>query len=270
MSELLWESTVGDTGPVTGQIAYTTPGTYNWVAPAGVTSVCVVAVGPGYTYDDTANGGSGGGLGWKNNIPVTPGQSYTLVVGASGLSSSGATGSDSYFISPSTVAGNKATPSAGGTFTGDGGGNGGLSGNSGGGGAGGYAGAGGTGGTIAGSSGTSGTGGSGGGGGAGNRTGNPTAGFKIGKGGPGGGVGLLGQGANGTAGANGPAVTFGAGQPGGPGSNGSGTSYGAGSGSAEFDSGVVTNPGTPAGNGAVRIIWGAGRAFPSTNTGDMS
>jgi hypothetical protein len=29
-------------------------------------------------------GGGGGGLGWKNNIAVTPGQSYTVVVGAGG------------------------------------------------------------------------------------------------------------------------------------------------------------------------------------------
>eukprot|EP00047_Mylnosiga_fluctuans_P024645 m.166012 g.166012 ORF g.166012 m.166012 type:complete len:97 (-) comp9897_c1_seq16:77-367(-) len=34
-------------------------------------------VGGGY-------GGGGGGLGWKNNIPVVPGQSYTVVVGAGG------------------------------------------------------------------------------------------------------------------------------------------------------------------------------------------
>jgi hypothetical protein len=31
----------------------------------------------------TINGG-GGGLGWKNNIEVVPGQSYTVVVGAGG------------------------------------------------------------------------------------------------------------------------------------------------------------------------------------------
>jgi hypothetical protein len=32
--------------------------------------------------------------------------------------------------------------------------------------------------------------------------------------------------------------------------------------------GTATNAGTHAG-GAVRIIWGSGRAFPSTNTGDL-
>ena len=35
------------TGIVTGQQAYTTAGTYTWVAPGGVSSVSVVAVGGG-------------------------------------------------------------------------------------------------------------------------------------------------------------------------------------------------------------------------------
>jgi hypothetical protein len=38
--------------------------------------------------------------------------------------------------------------------------------------------------------------------------------------------------------------------------------FGGGGGSGNLDK---TGPG---GRGAVRIIWGAGRAFPSTNTGD--
>jgi hypothetical protein len=41
-----------------GQAAYTSGGTYTWIAPAGVTSVCVVAVGAGqggfYGSDVTA------------------------------------------------------------------------------------------------------------------------------------------------------------------------------------------------------------------------
>ena len=32
---------------VVGQQEYTTPGTYTWIAPNGVTSVCVVCVGAG-------------------------------------------------------------------------------------------------------------------------------------------------------------------------------------------------------------------------------
>jgi hypothetical protein len=38
--------------------------------------------GGGSTY---AYGGSGGGLGWTNNIAVVPGNSYTVVVGDGGL-----------------------------------------------------------------------------------------------------------------------------------------------------------------------------------------
>jgi hypothetical protein len=65
-----------------GQTAYTTPGTYSWVAPAGVTSVSVVAVGGGGASENPpTTGGGGGGLRYRNNISVTPGASYTVVVG---------------------------------------------------------------------------------------------------------------------------------------------------------------------------------------------
>lgn len=68
------------------QIAYIAPGTYSWICPTGVTSVCAVAIGAGgggcyYT------GGAGGGLSYQNNISVTPGQTYTVVVGAGGVGS---------------------------------------------------------------------------------------------------------------------------------------------------------------------------------------
>ena len=68
-----------------GQVQYTSPGTYNWVCPENITSVSVVCVGGGgggmyYNtstswYQFAMNGGGGGGLGWKNNISVTPGNS---------------------------------------------------------------------------------------------------------------------------------------------------------------------------------------------------
>ena len=61
-------------GPPPGQQAYTTAGTYSWVAPSGVTSISVVAVGGG------GRAGGGGGLGYKNNITVTPGNSYSVVI----------------------------------------------------------------------------------------------------------------------------------------------------------------------------------------------
>ena len=56
---------------------------FTWVAPAGVTSVNVLAIGAGgsgqYNWADC--GGHGGGSVWANNIPVTPGQGYTIRVG---------------------------------------------------------------------------------------------------------------------------------------------------------------------------------------------
>ena len=117
--------TGGSSAPPPGQQAYTTAGTFTWVAPAGVTSVSVVCVGSGGNgislrvgSSDINASASGGGLGWKNSIAVTPGASYTVVVGGSNA--------DSYFINTSTVRGGPgAWGGNGGTFTGDGGGNGG-------------------------------------------------------------------------------------------------------------------------------------------------
>ena len=98
--------------PASGQIAYTTPGSYLFTAPANVTSVSVVAVGGGGGGHHTSSGGGGGGgggLGWKNNIPVTAGNTYTVVVGTGGLPTGAVgdaqAGGNSYFISTSTVAG---------------------------------------------------------------------------------------------------------------------------------------------------------------------
>lgn len=227
-----------------GQVAYTTPGSHSWTAPAGVTSVCVVCVGGGSR--------GGGGLGWKNNISVTPGNSYTVVVG-------GIAG-DSYFIDSATVAGLAGGLPSGGSYVGDGGGNGGplpISDTAyGGGGAGGYSGNGGDGGYST-STGGSGAGG-GGGGGAGNY-----GGYRPGGGG---GVGLLGQGSSGSGGTWASGVARG-GNPGSGGSAGpDGSQYAGGDGGLYGGGGgALANAGT----GAVRIIWGAGRSFPSTNTGDM-
>lgn len=217
-----------------GQQAYTSSGTYTWTCPAGITSVCVVCVGAGGTVSATGYGGGGGGLGWKNNISVSPGSNYTVVV-------AGVDGS--YFISTATVRGGNGAQSAGGTFTGDGGGNGGTGqGNgtnlTGGSGAGGYAGNGGVGRIFGSSSATNGSGGGGAGG-------QGTSGVYDG-----GGVGILGQGANGDF-LN----------PNNAGSGGSGKTYGGG--------GFWWTSLSPGGPGAVRIIWGSGRSFPSTNTGDV-
>lgn len=281
-----------------GQQAYTTSGTYSWVAPSGVTSVSVVAVGGGggsgnQTASSRQASGAGGGLGYKNNITVVPGNSYTVVVGAEGqIGSPGTAGGDSYFINTSTVkgggggGGSQNTRPSGGTYTGDGGGNGGagaLSANSwgqggtindgwhcgaGGGGAGGYSGAGGAGGDAASSPGSSGgqNGAAGSGGGAGGGAG---GGGQWGSGGAGGGVGLLGQGASGGASTPGNAR---AGQGGSGGTNATGSTSSDGSTAGNYGGGQAGAPYPfgSAGGGAVRIIWpGDTRSFPSTNTGDL-
>ena len=70
-----------------GQQAFTTAGTFTWVAPAGVTSVSAVVVGGGGGGASRSFGffgGGAGGLAYRNNITVTPGTSYTVTVGAGG------------------------------------------------------------------------------------------------------------------------------------------------------------------------------------------
>jgi len=248
--------------PVTGQQAYTTAGTYTWVAPTGVTSVSVVAVGGGGAWDYSGcarNAGGGGGLGYKNNISVTPGASYTVVAGARGTAANNCgRGGDSYFCSTTVVKGGRGGKRCGGSYTGTGGGNGGFGAYGGGcnelggaGGAGGYSGAGGFGANAAGNN--AGYAGAGGGGGGGGARSNGCAGS-------GGGVGLLGSGANGAGGAAG----GGGGGGGSGGANGAAYCVVAGSGGA-YGGGGRCNGAV----GAVRIIWpGNTRSFPSTCTGD--
>jgi hypothetical protein len=269
--------TVADAaGAAPGQQVFTSSGTF--IPPAGVTDVCVVAVGGGgggmhYGCCSYAMmGGGGGGLGYKNGISVTAGNNYSVVVGQGGIggpySSGSQAGGDSYFISTSTVKGGGGQPgrwrqdAAGGTYTGDGGGNGGMSdyqgsyqGPGGGGGAGGYSGNGGNGRSSAYGSGYAGNGGGGGGG-----AGSGSANYQNAYGG--GGVGLLGQGSNGAAGNTWSGGGGGSGGSSGQTSGVAGLYGGGGGGGTNFG-------GDPGGNGAVRILWGAGRAYPSTNTGDV-
>jgi len=278
---------------VKGQQAYTTAGSYNWTAPTGVTSVSVVAIGGGGTGTNSTtrlgitvyDGTGGGGLGYKNNIAVTPGQSYTVRVGGQGT--------DSYFINTTTVKGGGAAGMTGGGYTGDGGGNGGngasrteMTGNPGGyaggagGGTGGYSGNGGNGGANSTyGNGSNGTAGAGGGGGGGGGTGNITADngarfLGIGPGG-GGGTGIFGQSNNGTAGAGAIAGEYGSANQrnpteGGPGSSATviyiGQGYGGGGVAGTYGGGGSGGGGA---SGAVRIIWpGNSRQFPSTRTAD--
>lgn len=247
-----------------GQQAYTSSGTYTWVAPTGVTSVSVVAVGAGGGAASGNCSGGGGALAYKNNISVTPGSSYTVNVGAGACQANG--GNSRFPIGGGLLltAGGGFTRTccqggAGGTFSNaDGGGNGGAAGvNTGaGGGAGGYTGAGGRGTNSYGTAGVTGSGGGAGGGGAFQQGCNT---FRY----AGGGVGILGAGSNGAGGAN---AAGGGGSGGTSGGNPAPRApgvYGGGAGGA----GSGCYPGAV---GAVRIIWpGTTRSFPSTCTGNL-
>lgn len=276
-----------------GQQVYTTKGTSTFVVPQGVFQINAVCVGGGGSGAKGANGseqpgGGGGGLRWISSLPVTPGETLNVYVGYGGTApisrgSAGIAGTWSYISrgvdilvyadggnganlwTSGTAAGGtggQGMPIGNGPFggtvgggSGGGGGDGGSSigvNNSGGGGAGGYSGSGGNG---AGSQNTTAQAGSGGGGAGGEDSG--TQGYG------GGGVGLLGEGANGTA-----TATIGNGGSGGsPGSVGNGGAYGGGGGG--YDANNDTAPAGNGADGAVRIIWGLGRSYPSTNTGDI-
>jgi hypothetical protein len=261
----------------------------SFVVPGGVTQISAVAVGGGGGGSGgdggrgEANiGGGGGGLAY-GTFAVTPGETLTVVVGAGGTSvslGSGTAGGISSIARGATIllgggggAGGQErtnTAAAGGAISGTGlvgGGAGGASGagttasgGSGGGGAGGYSAAGGAGGTSTGGNGVAATGGGGGGGGG--RSGTSDLG------GAGGGVGVLGAGANGTAGTSSAGGGGGSGGTAGA-TNGvtpsGGGTYGGGGGARADQAGA----GGAGGPGAVRIIWGNARSYPSTRVGDL-
>ena len=271
--------------------AYTTPGTYSWVAPTGVTSVAAVAIGGGRAGSNGfyccgspigGGGGQGGSLSYRNSQSVTPGASYTVTVGAGGSGSSGAGGGNSSFVSSAVLfaLGGNGTGSNAGTFSSIGGssyGNASTCNGGGGGGAGGYAGtAGFCNGTGSGQGGlpTAGTGGGGGGGGS------LQIAFGSQRGGSGGGgTGIFGQGANGAAGTRSTTTNVN-GLPGGGGSGGangiqgSGSTAGAGGGYGGGGGGgipQVSGSYAVGASGAVRIVWAGGArgtpSFPSTCVG---
>lgn len=265
----------GTTSPV-GEASFTTAGSYSWTVPTGVTTASVVAVGGGGGGSVNEQGtGGGGALAYKNNISVVPGTSISIVVGAGGLASTGdgspaQNGGNSSFGSVFTALGGLGAQGgaqdtnrgATGNYDGVGLGGAGVGGalsdtgqSQGGGGAGGYSGNGGNGGWNS----RSATAGQGGGGGGGSGQGEV---FDSG----GGGVGIFGQGTSGAAG-----TTSQGGQGGSGGTNGTliptddagranGGDYGGGGGTNDVFGGN-------GGRGAVRIIWGQNRSFPSTNAG---
>lgn len=112
---------------------YTSSGSSTWTAPAGVTATLVVLLSGGgggggsaenpMTHDSAGGGGGGaGGLGFTL-FPVTPGNSYTVTVGAGGtggVSADGSNGGATSFSTFSVTGGNYgnvnggATPGVGG------------------------------------------------------------------------------------------------------------------------------------------------------------
>jgi hypothetical protein len=81
---------------------FTTPGTYTWTCPAGVTSVAYYLTGGGGGGDSGCGGGGGGFT--KGTTSVIPGNNYTVVVGAGGAGvwapvGEATGGGTSYFIS---------------------------------------------------------------------------------------------------------------------------------------------------------------------------
>jgi len=278
-----WSTTINP--PVGQQLYYGTTNnsggesTYTWVAPAGVSTVSVAAIGAGGGgyYGWAVCGGAGGALTWANGIPVTPGQSYTIKAGRGGCWSQSGGGCSCF---PGVMQANGGRCGccpgccsiSGSGYTGSAGGASGTPA---------YpntAGGGGAGGGYAGNqcrySNSGYTGCHGGGG-------NATAvhSSTYGSGG-GGGTGINGQGNNGTCGNGGYSHQTGSGgrggsggtcgKPGEPWSNGRGNGHACGGCFGGGGGGGGTSHGGGwGGPGAVRIMWGSGRAYPSTNTGDQ-
>jgi len=264
---------------------------YTWVAPEGVTSVNVLAIGAGGggCRAWAVCGGHGGGSVWANNIPVTPGSSYCIRVGRGGCWS-GTQGGCSCW--PGMIACGGCCGCYGGcfTFSGPNGGAGTCCGSygmvartstaGGGGGAAGYCGG------APGNSSLSGYRGCGGGGGSATAYYSSTHGTGGGggtgscgmccyaSGGPYGescgkcGHGATGHGTSGGAGQGGSGGNCG--KPGEPYSNPYGNGWACGGlfGGGGGGGGTSTGGGW-GGPGVVRIIWGTGRSWPCTNTHNL-
>ena len=242
-----------------GQQRFTASGTFDFIVPPGVTSISGVAVG----MASSVPGGGGGGLSWRNNIPVTPGEKLTVVIGIQTATPAATT----LFRGSSTIlltagAANGKIGGLGGkniNAINDGGGNGGNGGAGtwpGGGGAGGYSGNGGAGAngnSIADGNGTAGTGGGGGGG----------AGYWLGGGG---GVGLDGEGPSGAGGNGSSNTTLNGGRGGSGGVRGGNYQNWAGEPTTAQQGGIYGAG--PNGLGAVKLIWGGGRSYPN-NAADI-
>lgn len=267
-----------------GQQLFETAGTFNFIVPDNcffIHGVCVAAGGygggsRGTTTTSGLRGSGGPGLSWRNDIPVTPGETLKVIVGAASTAAT-VKGGNTYLVRQNgsteeilliAMAGeigtNVATSGAGGLGgknahpINGGGGNGGS------GGSGGSpsinAGGGGGSGGCGGYPGNGGPGGSGGSGSA--VSGAPRGAATSGSGG-----GAGGAGGSGGGGGNNSAST---------GGNGAGTHlYGQyGDGNATVPNGSTppftsTAYGIPRQPGAMRLLWGDDRSFPTNNVIDL-
>lgn len=77
-----WTSLSAQQG--TNLVSYTTPGTYSWPVPSGVTKIEVEVWGGGGGASGGIGGAAGGGGYAEGSYTVTPGTTYSVVVGAGG------------------------------------------------------------------------------------------------------------------------------------------------------------------------------------------
>ena len=272
-----------------GEVLFVSTGTRTWTVPDGVEQFLLLpSVAVAVDRRPRWRRGTGGGLGWRNNITVTPGSNITVQVGTGGPGGD----NESRMVWMVVIPGSKALDKflggggrggrgtilvnlPGGNYTGAGGGRGGTNNNgsdwrNGGTGAGGYTGRGGEAAIPYNTPGQPGTGGGGGAGSGGNN-------YYMGGGG---GTGVYGQGPNGSGGPGGPNPAppgqgGSGGQPGSQqpaprgGTRGNGGLYGGAGGGTYYGN----NQGGRGANGAVRVIWGddnVSRQFPNTNTSQGS
>ncbi len=93
----------GSASGFSGEQVYVTPGTYSWVVPSNVTSVCVVCIG---------GGGAGGGVGASNGTSVTGGSGgASSALGLTAFGGSGGVGGSS-----ASMAGGAGGTSSGGSY----------------------------------------------------------------------------------------------------------------------------------------------------------
>lgn len=122
-----WMQSINIFRPVlVGSQLYDTAGTYQWTCPEGVTKVSCVLVSPGQNALWSFTGsiqyaGAGGGLRYRNDIPVVPGQVYTIVVGAGAQTAKNDNDAPCTAFGISVSSGSRGTAIAGNVFGGYGG-----------------------------------------------------------------------------------------------------------------------------------------------------